>query len=914
MTAGTAQKKRKILFDLVDPDSVLLMEEDSEGFERRIDTLRREQVASIIIVASSVTNAYSYLRLVKKYENGGFPVRSVYLPDFDYDRAEYVTGIIHDMIAYFGQGSVMVVSYGKSYVPGLLAAYLVYTGRTTKQAIRGVGALAGGLSFSEEEKRFLECLERELTGAVQEDEPESAPIEPKRPATPEELSAERTDRPLKGVVAQPDLESALPAPRVDESREREPAEKPEAAPPMPEAHEAPGEAVVETAEEAPPGTEVVVSAPEKPEPPAPSVPGTAEVERPKKREPEAVAAEIPAIERRGLQGLVTSLRFKLISIISLVIALSLSGMIFLATYFFEKDNRIRVQESNHEMAGLLSIKARSDFVSIMERTGQIAGKMLKGRGNTGIAEGEREIVFVGIAGRAGGKLVFNRIAVNEALAADLQIPGADIGNQMASAGEFLRAIEGDTVIENLSSVFRVPTAGIAYPLRVQGSQAIESAVIAAVRLDGVLKAFQGEEGMSRGFDVMMVNDRGTVIAHADSAVVLANRSFMNLPIVAAMVKSAMNNGQTRYTDEKGVTHLGSFRKIGVGGCAVIATVEEQKALQAVYDIQRRNIYLMVIVLTIVVLIVFFFGQSITTPIIRLVGATKRIKEGQYRVNIKPVSRDEIGELTASFIEMGKGLEEREKMKDAFGKFVNKEIAEQVLKGELKLGGERKNAVVFFSDIRSFTAISERLEPEEVVEFLNEYMTRMVQCVNATFGVVDKFIGDAIMAIWGTPLSHGNDTENAVNAALMMRRELIEYNKDRGGERKPIIRIGCGINSGPVLAGQIGSNDRMEYTVIGDTVNLASRVEALNKPFGTDILVTEESFDAVREIFRVEPMQKIKVKGKEEPQQIFAVLGRIDDPESPKTLDELRILLGIETRGPVTELISEKEEVKYEIIE
>jgi len=320
------------------------------------------------------------------------------------------------------------------------------------------------------------------------------------------------------------------------------------------------------------------------------------------------------------------------------------------------------------------------------------------------------------------------------------------------------------------------------------------------------------------------------------------------------------------------------------------------------------------VLTIVVLIVFFFGQSITTPIIRLVGATKRIKEGQYRVNIKPVSRDEIGELTASFIEMGKGLEEREKMKDAFGKFVNKEIAEQVLKGELKLGGERKNAVVFFSDIRSFTAISERLEPEEVVEFLNEYMTRMVQCVNATFGVVDKFIGDAIMAIWGTPLSHGNDTENAVNAALMMRRELIEYNKDRGGERKPIIRIGCGINSGPVLAGQIGSNDRMEYTVIGDTVNLASRVEALNKPFGTDILVTEESFDAVREIFRVEPMQKIKVKGKEEPQQIFAVLGRIDDPESPKTLDELRILLGIETRGPVTELISEKEEVKYEIIE
>jgi adenylate cyclase len=228
------------------------------------------------------------------------------------------------------------------------------------------------------------------------------------------------------------------------------------------------------------------------------------------------------------------------------------------------------------------------------------------------------------------------------------------------------------------------------------------------------------------------------------------------------------------------------------------------------------------------------------------------------------------------------------------------------------GRERKTAAIFFSDIRSFTAISEKLQPEEVVEFLNEYMTRMVACVNDTHGNVDKFIGDAIMAVWGTPVSFGNDTENAINGALMMREALIDFNKGRGSEKKPIIKIGSGINTGPVIAGQIGSHDRMEYTVIGDAVNLASRIESLNKPFGTDILISEDAYKLVRDIFKVEPMQKIKVKGKTAPQQIYAVIGRKDDPKCPASLNAVREMLGI----PVPDLsrvdADEKEE-KFEVI-
>jgi adenylate cyclase len=531
---------------------------------------------------------------------------------------------------------------------------------------------------------------------------------------------------------------------------------------------------------------------------------------------------------------------------------------------------------------------------------------------------EKDFIFSGIAKKDAvtGELVFSETILNHSLMAELQINEENLkAVHDTHKSVFSRSFTGDTVVQNVSETLQIPVVGISYPIQIQGIETVDSIGVSYFRLDEIRKAFRGDQGISKGVNVFMVNDRGHVIAHPDSSHVLSAQNFINIPIVKNMMKSPMNNGQTRYTDASGKVFLGSFRKIGVGGCGVIATVEEAKALQAVYDLQRRNIYLTVIILAMVIMVVFFFGKSLTTPIVRLVGATKKIKAGQYHVDIEPVSRDEIGELTASFIEMGKGLEEREKMKDAFGKFVNQEIAEQVLKGELQLGGERKVAAVFFSDIRRFTAISEKMEPEEVVEFLNEYMTKMVGCVNETFGVVDKFIGDAIMAIWGTPVSRGNDTENAVNAALLMRKELLEYNRDRGGDKRPIIQIGCGINTGPVLAGQIGSNDRMEYTVIGDTVNLASRIEALNKPFGTDILISEDSYELVKDLYRMEPMQKIKVKGKEGTQQIYAVLGHIDDPEAPKDVDELRKLLGIEMKGTKPEEeYSEEAEKKYEILE
>jgi len=236
-----------------------------------------------------------------------------------------------------------------------------------------------------------------------------------------------------------------------------------------------------------------------------------------------------------------------------------------------------------------------------------------------------------------------------------------------------------------------------------------------------------------------------------------------------------------------------------------------------------------------------------------------------------------------------------------------------MKGELVLGGETRNATVFFSDIRSFTAMSEKLKPQEVVDMLNEYMTRMVACVNKTGGVVDKYIGDSIMAVWGAPESSGSaadDAWNAVKTAIMMRKALYDLNKERSAAGKPAIRIGCGINTGDVVAGQIGSSERMEYTVIGDTVNFASRTESLNKPFATDILVTENTYDLVKDKVVAEEMPSVTVKGKEQPVKMYAVINAAG-VQGPATLDQLRRFLGVQAPD-LAKVDVNAEEKKYKI--
>ena len=415
--------------------------------------------------------------------------------------------------------------------------------------------------------------------------------------------------------------------------------------------------------------------------------------------------------------------------------------------------------------------------------------------------------------------------------------------------------------------------------------------------------------------MFMVNEKGDVILHPDPEVVKARSNFLKKKVVKKMWQAPVTSGQTRYKDTgNDVVYLASYKKLSTGNYGLIAQVDTDVVFEPARTIRNRNLILMGIFLTIAVVIVYFFAKLISNPVVSLVKATHEVEEGHYELDISPKSRDEVGQLTHSFRSMAKGLGEREKMKDAFGKFVNKEIAEQVLRGDVKLGGERKKAAVFFSDLRGFTALSEGLKPEAVVRFLNAYFTDMVNCVMHTHGVVDKYIGDAIMAHWGAIGSHKGDnhTESAINTGLLMRTALIAFNERNKG-KFPVAKMGSGINTGPVISGQIGSEQRLEYTVIGDAVNLASRIEALNKPFGTDLLISQDSYAEVKGIFKLALMPSIKVKGKSEPQQVYAVIGRKDDPKCPANLAEVRLLLGIEIKKEATAADTDSKEEKFEVV-
>ena len=382
------------------------------------------------------------------------------------------------------------------------------------------------------------------------------------------------------------------------------------------------------------------------------------------------------------------IRSKLIAIISMVIVASLSVMIFLATYFFKADSTVRVQENNLRLSEIVAQKMTADFSAIIEKSNLLAGAMLRGGGRgDALADllftTERDFIFVGVAERpaGGGRLRFESATYNLPWMEKHGVSRDGIDRATDAAEKsFARSFNSEVMIENASVSFRRPVLGISMPL-VRGGGA-KAVVVAYISLERILRSFRTSDITT----MLMVNGGGDVIAHSDSRRVLAAAGYANLPIVRLMFKSKVDNGQTRYSDEKGRYYLGSFKKIGVAGAGVIATVSEDTAFAAVYGIQRRNIYLMVIVLNVAVLIVYYFARTLSAPILSLVNAAQTIRDGDFNVGIQPTTRDEIGELTEAFIEMGRGLQEREKIKEAFGKFVHREIAERAMRDEIKLGG------------------------------------------------------------------------------------------------------------------------------------------------------------------------------------------------------------------------------------
>lgn len=616
---------------------------------------------------------------------------------------------------------------------------------------------------------------------------------------------------------------------------------------------------------------------------------------------------------------------QLITFISVLVIVALGAITLLVTYFVRSDTQINAEDNNftvnrrtasETVNKLDSVKSNVflllDMVAGESQEDKLSADELSrgGRAASFFFERSTDIASVTVPGMIN--------MVNTQFFEENKIEPTCVKVFLDANENTLSSLKaGKTVLVNAAPVFKRPVLGMFCLVQINGAQKPLAVLFSTESLDD-------SYGTGTVNSSCMVTDSGDMLLYADVETLKKGKNIAESPAVKSMNADAEENKQLLYTDVDGVRYFGAYTKLAGYGAGVITTVPYVTVFSAVQTSMWRNIFLSIAVLSIAILFVWFWSKTISTPVKQLAESALEIGNGKYDIDFSKIhtrKKSELGILTESFGEMSHGLAEREHLKDAFGKFSNKEIAEKAARGELTLGGETKNVTVFFSDIRSFTAMSEKLQPHEVVAFLNDYMTRMVRCVNATGGVVDKYIGDSIMAVWGSPVSAGSpeqDAFNAVRTAFMMRAALIELNRERKEKGFDPVKIGCGVNSGPVVAGQIGSNERMEYTVIGDAVNLASRTESLNKPLCTDILITENTYLLVKGKVEAVEMPSVTVKGKSEPIKMFALVNipgctdiKYTGDKGPSSLDVVRKVMGF-GNPDLSKVDVDAEEKKYKI--
>ena len=247
------------------------------------------------------------------------------------------------------------------------------------------------------------------------------------------------------------------------------------------------------------------------------------------------------------------------------------------------------------------------------------------------------------------------------------------------------------------------------------------------------------------------------------------------------------------------------------------------------------------------------------------------------------------EIKVGSMVMIENISDEKRMKSTMSRYMNPELAEKLMDGgEELLGGKQSVGTVLFSDVRSFTTITETLGAQGTVALLNEYFTVMVDCIQKEEGMLDKFIGDAMMAIFGTPIAHEDDPDRGVRCAIDMMVKLNEFNAPRAKAGQLCLDHGMGLNTDSIVSGNIGSPKRMDYTVIGDGVNLAARLESACKQYGARILISEFTFNALKATYKTREIDKVIVKGKTEPVGVYEVLDYHTSESFPNMVDALGI--------------------------
>ncbi len=286
------------------------------------------------------------------------------------------------------------------------------------------------------------------------------------------------------------------------------------------------------------------------------------------------------------------------------------------------------------------------------------------------------------------------------------------------------------------------------------------------------------------------------------------------------------------------------------------------------------VFIMAVGVVTSVVLSLFVSKSVSAPLKEMETSMKEVANGNLDVQIRVVSNDEIGAVGEGFGRMIKGLKESEEIKESFGKYISREIRDEILAGKVSLDGEMTRATLLFSDLRDFTPFVESTHPKQVVSIMNLYFSEMAEAINQHQGLILQYVGDEIEAVFGAPLPYEDHPDMAARAALEMKRRLVLLNERLKVQGVAPFRHGIGIHSGAVLAGIIGSKERSSYALVGDTVNLASRIQGLTKEFSCDIILSQTTRDLVAGAYEMEQLEAVRVKGKSQDVMLYKLLSEV----------------------------------------
>lgn len=476
-----------------------------------------------------------------------------------------------------------------------------------------------------------------------------------------------------------------------------------------------------------------------------------------------------------------------------------------------------------------------------------------------------------------------------------------IGRKLQFRDYFKEAVSGKDYVSDLEVGTASNSAGLYFSAPVRSFSGTIAGV-AVLKLKGAALITIMEDARSRqpSLSAFLVDSNGIIIYHSDPKALyhsmqplppalekrlLDEKRFgvdveaipsVDLRHLAEQLANARQPGHAMYfSPVSGVNEIAGFSPLAQTNWRVAVSESEEVYSLPLQRLFHNAVYSVAIAGTVFALIAFLFARTFTRPLKALTDSANAVESGDLEhAKVAIARQDELGRFAETFNAMIDGIKARQRERDIFGRMVSPEVREKLLKGELKLGGENLRVSVLFSDIRGFSTMSERMSPHDVVMLLNEYLTEMTDAVRPWGGYVNNFIGDAIVVIFGAPEAQADNEWSAICAARAMKERLNELNARRIHMGDPPLKTGIGISTGKVVAGQIGSLERFMYTVIGDAVNVAARLEDLTKQFdGNPILLNATTYEGCKDRqgeVRLVDQGLQRVKGREEPVHVYAV--------------------------------------------